>query len=158
MSWPVTLADRPALMQRYYVRAKEAPDTFDPSLRTTFVFAPCCGRRTPADTVVSLAGLNTPICGGNRLPKTNLDWACDGCRHLLILDTSNGWTWSKLYRALGAPAEVVRRERARELVRVAEQTAKIARVAFRPGDEYQAALNSLPADTTNVPGTERPDA
>lgn len=165
MTWPTTLADRPLLMRQYWAREGEENAVFDPTLSTTLVFAPCCGRRTPADTVVSLEGLVTEIRGGNTRPKANLDWACDGCRHLLIADLSNDWTWSKLFRALDAPAEVIRHERARELQREAEQKSNddnarlpsMDRTAFKPGEAYENALASLPVDARELPGTERPD-
>lgn len=165
MSWPVTLADRPLLMRRFWAREGEEDAVFDSSLSTTLVFAPCCGRRTPADTVVSLSGLVTEIRGGNIRPKANLDWACDGCRHLLILDQSNSWTWSKLFRALGAPAEVVRHERAREIQQDAEQIAHATdalrpdsqKTGFNPGEAYDVALASLPVGVRELLGTERPD-
>lgn len=164
MSWPVTLADRPGLMLEYWARAGDPNAEFDPTLSTTLVFAPCCGRRTPADTVVSLEGLVTEIRGGNFRPKANLDWACDGCRHLLILDESNDWTWSKLYRALDAPAEVIRHERARELQIEAEVIAhaedalkpSIERIGINPTVAYETALATLPIGERDLAGTELP--
>lgn len=165
MSWPVTLADRPLLMRKHWAREGEEHAVFDPTQSTTLVIAPCCGRHTPADTVVSLEGLVTEIRGGNCRPKADLDWGCDGCRNLLIADQSNGWTWSKLYRALGAPPEVIRHERAKELTREAERKSNtddallpsVNRTGFRPGEAYESALASLPVNVRELPGTERPD-
>lgn len=157
MTWPVTLADRPLLMRQYWVHANKPGAVFDPTLSTTRVFAPCCGRKTPADTVVSLEGLVTEIKGGNYRPKANLDWACDGCRHLLIADQSNGWTWAKLFHALGAPASAIRYERAKELVREEERAASDRKEWFSPGEAFERVHSNLLSDVRDLPGTERPD-
>jgi hypothetical protein len=140
------------------------PDAFDPTDPGTQVWAPCCGRRTPAFTIVSLAGLTTEIKGGNVRPKANLEWACDGCLHLLILDESNGWTWSKLYRALGAPPDIIRYYRAKEIALDEERASHAAeaklsageKVGFNPQTAFEQAFAALP-DSANIPGTDRPD-
>lgn len=150
-AWPRTLADDPEEMRRFAVH----PEAFDPSLTTTPVSAPCCGRRTVADTVVSLHGLETEISAGNHQPKRNHDWACDGCLHLLVLDPANDWTRAKLARALGAPHNVIRHERALELVHQAERAA--GDKSFDRKREYEKAHASLPANVRALPGTERPD-
>jgi hypothetical protein len=163
--WPTTLADRPELMREMWVHAGQQHAEFDPSCGATQVFAPCCGRKTAAFTVVSLHGLTTVIRGGNHLPPQDHDWACDGCLHLLILDNSNGWTWSKLYRALGAPADIIRHYRAEELMLAAEKKAHAddgaraphLRVGVNPQLEYEKAHASLPAGVREIPGTDRPD-
>lgn len=159
----ITLADRPELMRALAVR----PEAFDPTCSLTPVWAPCCGRKTPADTIISLEGLTTEIRGGNHLPKQNLNWACDGCRHLLILDESNGWTWSNLFAALGAPDHIVRHYLAREI----EQEARLAAdrddairrragqplVGFNPQEVFETAHEHLPEDLSTDRATQRPD-
>lgn len=163
MSWPMTLADWPELMRALAVH----PDNFDPTVAHTRVWAPCCARQTPADTIVSLVGLRTEIRGGNILPKRDVDWACDGCIHLLILDESNGWTWSNLFAALGAPADVVRYHVAREVEVDARRAANKTdeelarqgkeRLGVQPQEVFEQAMEHLPADLTNDPATMRPD-
>lgn len=151
MTWPVTLADRPEMVAALAVHRQG----LDPSCRHSMVKAPCCGRRSPADTIVSLRGLKTEIRGGNHRRKEDLEWACDGCLHLLIADQSNGWTWSKLFHALGAPHEVIRHHRARELA--LEQERAAAGEWFNPQEAYEHAHRSLPHGMRDLPGTERPD-
>lgn len=156
MSWPVTLADQPALMEKLAVHQRDefGGGVFDATCSTTMVFAPCCGRKTAADTVVSLKGFKTEIRAGNHRPKKDLDWACDGCLHLLIADQSNGWTWSKLFRALGAPADVIRFHRAQELAR--EEEVRRSGEWLDLGELHERAHASLPANVREIPGTEQP--
>ena len=159
----MTLADVPALMRAFAVHPKD----FDPAVPHIQVWAPCCGRKTPADTVVSLEGLTTEIRGGNIQPKRDLDWACDGCIHLLILDQTNGWTWSNLYQALGAPQELVRECVAREVELDARRDANSRDAELmrqgkepqgvNPQEVYELALEVLPADLTGDIATKRPD-
>lgn len=162
--WPTILADQPVLMRQFWAHEGEEYAQFDPSCAATTVFAPCCGRKTAAFTVVSLQGLKTVIRGGNHLPPRDHDWACDGCLHLLILDVSNGWTWSKLYRALGAPAEIIRYYRAKEMQLDAENIGHAAdalrppleRLGVNPQTEFEKAYASLAAGIRELPGTEAP--
>ena len=153
MSWPITLADRPAMMLSLAVH----PDHVDPARSHTLVWAPCCGRRTPADTIVSLQGLTTEIRGGNYLPKRDHDWACDACLHLLIADQSNGWTWSNLFTALGAPDAVVRHHLALEVLKEAERDASRRMEWLKPGEIYDSAYANLPPDLSADLATMRPD-
>jgi hypothetical protein len=140
-------------MQEWAVR----PLDLDPSSSTSIMRAPCCGRHTPADTIVSLAGLQTEIRGGNYRPKENIDWACDGCIHILIADKSNGWTWSNLFSALGAPDPVIRHYLALEVLKEAELSASAKGEWVTPGEVYDVAYASLPIDLTNDRATQRPD-
>lgn len=159
----ITLADVPELMRALAVH----PDGFDATIRHSEVWAPCCARKTPADTIVSLLDLRTEIRGGNFLPKRDLDWACDGCRHLLILDKSNGWTWSNLFTALGADDESVRHYLAKEVEEEARvvadredavrQRAGLAAIGFNPQEVYETAREFLPADLADEPALRRPD-
>jgi hypothetical protein len=150
--WPTTIADRPELMRALWVHEGQQHAEFDPSCGATEIFAPCCGRKTAAFTVVALHGLETIIRGGNHQPPQDHDWACDGCLHLLILDNSNGWTWSKLYRALGAPAKTIRHYRAQEMQIEAEKRIHAEdamrdpaeRIGANPQHEYEKAHASLP--------------
>jgi hypothetical protein len=163
--WPTTIADRPELMRQLWVHEGQQHAEFDPSCGATEIFAPCCGRKTAAFTVVALHGLETIIRGGNHQPPQDHDWACDGCLHLLILDESNGWTWSKLYRALGAPAGIIRHYRAKEIEHDEEMKSHAAdatrapdqRTGFNPQVAYEKAHASLPAGVREIPGTDRPD-
>lgn len=154
MTWPTTLGDDPKLMEQYAVDQ----EGFDATCAHTQVFAPCCHRRTPADTVVSLKGLQTEIRAGNILPKQDLEWACDGCLHLLILDKSNGWTWSNLYTALGAPDDVIRHYLSLEVLDEYRADANARKEAFNPGDIFDTAYANLPPDLANDLSTRRPDA
>lgn len=134
------------------------PDSFDPSVPHTRVQAPCCGRYTPADTIVSLEGLTTEIKGGNFRPKADLEWACDACLHLLVADESNDWTWSNLFSALGAPDDVVRHQLSLEVLKEAEQVASKRGEWMAPSEVYDSAYANLPADLTSDLATKRPNA
>lgn len=153
MSWPITLVDRPALMKQLAAD----PDHFASACTTTPVWAPCCGRKTAADTVVSLAGLKTEISGGNHQPKRDHDWACDGCLHLLVADQSNGWTWSNLFNALGAPDDVLRHYVAVEACREANLAASKRGEWFNEGEVYDLVYSSLPVNLKSDRATQRPD-
>lgn len=152
-NWPRTLADDSALMRKLAVHR----DGFDSACRHSLVVAPCCGRHVAADAIISLHGLKTEIRGGGFQAKRDHDWACtDGCLHHLLADPSNGWTKSNLLRALGAPAETIRHERARELAHEAMAQAHAKGHGANPGDEYEKALASLPANVRELRGTEAP--
>lgn len=152
MSWPTTLADHPEMMKAMTVH----PEAFDATARTTMVWAPCCARRTAADTVVSLAGLETLISAGNFRPKADLEWACDGCLNLLIADRSNGWTWGNLFNALGAPDEVLRHYVAIEACKEAELAATKAGEWFNESEVYEQVYDALPADMGSDVATQLP--
>lgn len=154
MTWPITVADRPDLMELWTVH----PDDFDPTVRGTMIKAPCCGRKTAADTVVSLEGLVTEIKGGNVRPKQDLDWACDGCLNILIADPTNGWTWSNLYNALGAPDDVLRHYVAQEAMKEAERDTNTRKEWFNPVETLEQIEEALPADMKSDLATQRPDA
>jgi hypothetical protein len=147
------MADFPDFMEAFAVHH----EVFDPTVRHTQVFAPCCRRKTAADSVVYLGELRTEIRAGNIMPKEDLDWACDACLNLLIADGANGWTWSNLYTALGAPDEVVRHELSLEVLKEAEQAASRQKEWLNPGEVYDSAYANLPADLTDDIATQRPD-
>lgn len=159
----ISLADDQELMEAFAVH----PETFDPAIPHTMVYAPCCGRRTPADTIAFLGGLSTEIRAGGLFPKADLDWACDGCLHILVNDESNGWTWSNLYAALGASPERIRFHVAREVELDAQRNAAVSdealakqglpRQGVNPQEIFEVAFENLPADLTNDPATQRPD-
>lgn len=116
MSWSKTLADEPELMRRFWADA-ERGKTFDATKSTTMVFAPCCGRRTAADTVIDCRSIQgTIVRGANVRPAADHDWLCDGCVHILYRDQGNDWTLSKMLIARGAPSALVDEHRLRELV------------------------------------------
>lgn len=151
--WPRTLADDAKLYRRLAVH----PDDFDPTCRHGLVVAPCCGRRVAADCIVALHGLKTVIRGGNHRPPKDHDWACTDCLHLLVRDPKNGWTYSKLARALGAPAGAIHHERAKELVHEARLAANKAGQPHSEEQEYAKARASFPDGVRELPGTEAPN-
>jgi len=114
-SWSRTLADEPELMRRFWADAKRGK-VFDASNPSTMVLAPCCGRRTPADTVIDCRAIpGTIVRGGNWQEEKDHDWLCDGCVHILYRDPAKGWPRWKLLEARGAPAAHVQEHRARHL-------------------------------------------
>lgn len=129
-----------------------------PFTATSLVRCPCCGRRVTADSVVDVRAVPGTVIrgGGHRAPQDH-DWLCDGGLHLVYHHQPNGWTRSKLYRALGAPAAVVREHRAREIAHAVRLSDAKAGRQHNEGDAYSAALNSLPEGTTALPGTEAPN-
>jgi hypothetical protein len=141
-SWPRTVADALAMLRALAVH----PEAFDPACRETPITAPCCGRRTPADTVIDVSRIPGTIVrgGGHRAPADH-DWLCDGCMHRLVLDDANSWSYSRLFSALGAPAETVRRHHARELAAAQAVYDFTAIGTHRPGEALVTALASLPA-------------
>jgi len=155
-----TLFDDPAVLVDWLAFAEE------PVTPTSTVFAPCCGRRTSADAVVDVRAVpNTVVSPGRRGVGEDQDWLCDACRTRMTREgrqkrirairrghtiPNNVWTDSKLARAIGEPWEVVRRLRAKEIVRERELTESI-------GDPLQAYRNEWAAlPETNIPGTEPP--
>lgn len=120
-----SIADFPALM--FELRAFRGPrDVFDPACRATEVIAPCCGRKTPADTVLDVRAVAGTIVRG-----VDHDWLCDGCSSRLVRDPANDWTQSKLMERCGAKPETVRSLKQRERVR---QMEKESNAAGRPHD------------------------
>ena len=114
------------------------------------VLAPCCGRKTSADTVVDVrAVLNTVVRAGGYREATDHDWLCDGCRTRLIRDRANGWTPSRFARATGEPWEVVKDLRAREMV-----TTRLKLAPGNPDDLFHEIMATLP--DTDIPNTEHP--
>jgi hypothetical protein len=110
------------------------------------VVAPCCGRRTAADTVLDVRDVpGTVVRGGGHQPAAEHDWLCDACRGRLIADPSNDWTRSALMSACGAPVDMVREHRARELADDRRRADFAAGRDHRPGDALTEALRSLPA-------------
>jgi hypothetical protein len=124
LKWPMTLADSPAIMAEYHV-----PDTpFDTASGTTEVFAPCCGRRCPADCVLDVRHVpGTVVAAGGVRPPRDHDWLCDGCRFRLYADPAGGWTRSRLLALCGAPPDAVRE------FKVQERVEAMARAAFAAG-------------------------
>lgn len=107
-----TLASFPDLVRQVLVH-----EDSDPTCGHIEVYAPCCGRRTAADSILDVRDVPTTIVrGGNFLPPRDHGWLCDGCRQLLYIDPSNEWTRSRLYSAVGSDPEHVRRLHANELL------------------------------------------
>lgn len=170
MTWPLTLADDSAECRRLLVLPHLHPED-EPIPRPARVRAPCCGRKTAADTVIDLRGITgTVLRGGNRNDARDHEWACDGCIELLLHQGPAGkgsppeWSRSALARELGAPASVIREYRAREIAEEAinrghredEQRPDNQRRGVDPGAEYARALASLPEGVRDLPGTARP--
>lgn len=118
---------------------------------TMSVTAPCCGRRTAADTVIDARGVPGSVVRGVDLP-----YLCDACWTRMIRSPDNGWTRSKWWRALGADAETIRQHRAREVAEQAIQRARDAGEGYRRHELVQEALSGLPSGVRDLPGTERP--
>lgn len=126
MSWPATLYDDAEAFAEAVVSAD--PEVAGP---TVTVEAPCCGRRCAADMVVDLRS----VAG------TTKDWACDGCRWRMIRTPGNGWSRSRLYRALGAPIKDVKLARAKEIVL---KRSRQSPDPFVEHDAMQEVLSNLP--------------
>ena len=115
--WSYTLADYPRLVAPIIVKANG-----DPRNPLTFVVAPCCGRHTPADTIVDVRSIpGTIVRGGGYRPAEDHDWLCDGCLDRMYREPDNDWTLSKMLEARGAPAALVTEHRAREWMLDAER-------------------------------------
>lgn len=129
MSWGKTLADDLMVLAEY-ARDLDPSETISESdVRPSMtVRAPCCGRWCGADMVVDCRG----IAGIGR------EWLCDACRGRFLARDAR-WTKPKLMRAMGAPPEAVRVERARELAR------EILRENQRTADTAEERLSSRDA-------------
>lgn len=126
-----TLADVPAIASGFAVHA-EPPE---PGC-VLFVFAPCCGRRTAADTVFDVRAVSgTIVSGGGTTAPMDHDWLCDGCRQRLeAAAATNGWTASRFLEACGADPVTVRQHRIGELAALIEQLDHAAGVAHSIDD------------------------
>lgn len=146
-----TLAEVPEIAQPWLVY----PDR--PFTPTSLVRCPCCGRQVTADTVVDVRTLvGTTIRGGNHQAPRDHDWLCDGGLHLVYHHQPNGWTRSKVYRALGASAAIVLEQRAREIAMdVFRADAKAGR-SHRAEQALADARAGLAENTLDLPGTEPP--
>lgn len=138
MSWGETLADDPEAFREHLKGDREDP----PPAAT--VLSPCCGKERAADMIVD----------ARSIPGIDADWLCDGCRGNLLRGP-NDWTRPKLFRAMGAPAEVVRTERVRELV------GERRKAAMERGEDFHSreALEAVQSEvsSTGMPaGTEPP--
>lgn len=111
-----TLADFPEIAAPLAVHAAEPGCIL-------FVYAPCCGRVTAADTVFDVRGVPGTIVGGGGVrPPVDHDWLCDGCRWRLIAQAAaNGWTASRFLSACGAHPDTVRAHYLGEQAALAEQ-------------------------------------
>jgi hypothetical protein len=109
------------------------------------VTAPCCGRRTAADTILDLRAVpGTVVRAGGHGSPVDHDWLCDGCWNRLVADPRNTWTRSRLMSACGAPPDMVRehyaRERAEEMARADCRAGR----DHRPEDALEMARAALP--------------
>ena len=102
--------------------------------------APCFGRRTDPDSVLDV----------RMVEGIAHDFLCDACRHRLVADPENGWTYSKLSRAAGLGWPEIRERRIQELM--AEEMRANGRI------ERQKTFARLQRETpeTNIQGTEAP--
>ena len=133
-----------------YVLLDEAEMPFRPSMS---VLCPTCGRKRSADAVLDTRAIPHTVVsplGQSKRKRVNADWLCDGDASALIRDKRNGWTESRLLRAVGEPREVVLEVRAKEIAR-----AKVQREGGNMHEEYVVAIAALPA-SGEVPGTEHP--
>jgi hypothetical protein len=139
---PRTLADFPDLMRHHHVHGDEH---FDPALPTTEVYAPCCGRRTPADTVSDVRGIpGTVVRGGGHLPARDHDWLCDACRTLLVWGPGSRWTHSRFLSAQGAPPNDIRLEYAREVAALVQSLDHAHKGIHEPDGVMDLVLAQLP--------------
>lgn len=104
------------------------------------ISVPCCGRRTDPDSVLDV----------RMVDGIAHDFLCDACRHRLIADTRNGWTYSKLARAAGLGWPEIREHRIRELM--AEEMRRDGRI------DRGNTFDRLQRDVAerDIPGTEAP--
>lgn len=122
--------------------------TDDPTIPWVEVYAPCCGRRTAADSILDVRAVpGTVVRGGGHQAPRDHEWLCDGCRQRLYADRGNDWTRSRLYSAVGSDPDHVRFLYAREL---AELVAMLdhrhdRRNEHRPGGVLETILEGLPA-------------
>lgn len=134
-----TLADFPDLMRELRV-FEDAP--FDPKVRAIEVFAPCCGRRCPADCVLDVRNVpGTVVRGGGYQEPRDHGWLCDGCRDRLFRTTT--WKPSALFGACGAESVTVKSLKVRERVSELERQAVLAGLPFKPADAERLALREL---------------
>lgn len=113
-----TLADFPDVARSLAVHPGDEPE---PGC-ILFVVAPCCGRRTAADTVFDVRGVSgTVVSGGGIAAPRDHDWLCDGCRQrLTAAAATNGWTASRFLSACGAHPDTVRQHYLGEIAALAE--------------------------------------
>ncbi len=151
-----TIADDQAWLRLHLAYPERHPEG-EPVPRWARVLAPCCRAECAADSVLDLRGCGgTFFRAGSRHAELDHDAACTGCLFLLLYVSGGGWTLSRIARAHGEPAEVVRHLRALELRAAAEREAGNAERPFDPNAEYERALASLPSDGRAIPGTEPP--
>lgn len=106
-----------------------------PTIRT-----PCCGRLTGPDFVLDV----------RMVPGIDHDFLCDACRHRLVANRHNGWTYSKLARAAGLGWPEIREYRIRELM--TEEMRRDGRI--NRSESFARLQRDVP--THNIPGTEAP--
>ena len=150
--WDAVQTDNDLFVQvvPLYVWLDQAEMPFRPSMS---VLCPTCGRKTSADAVLDTRAITDTIVsplGRSKRARADADWLCDGCWSALVRDKRNGWTESRLLRAVGAPRDVVLEVRAKEIAR-----AKVLRDGGNQHDEYLKAFAELPS-TGEVPGTQHP--
>ena len=104
------------------------------------ILSPCCGRRTDPDSVLDV----------RMIQGIAHDFLCDACRHRLVADPGNGWTYSKLSRAAGLGWPEIRERRIQELM--AEEMVRDGRI--NRSEAFTRLQRDVPA--TNIPGTEAP--
>jgi hypothetical protein len=108
------------------------------------VYAPCCGRRTFADSILDVRAVPNTIVQGAHQPAQDHDWLCHDCRWRLYVDPANDWTPSRLCSAVGAAADVVREQYAHELAAQAESWMLSGRIEFDEVELRDAIRQALP--------------
>lgn len=164
-AWPHVMAHEPDEVRARLVHPVEH---FDPDCPHTLVYAPCCGRRMPADAILDLHDVpGTVVAGGNHRPPQDHDWLCTDCMGILLADPVSGWTRPSLFAAMGAPDDVLRHELAR-LITDREELAHHKRMhedamrgvftlkGYRPVESYQAHHASLATIPRDHPLLQRP--
>lgn len=155
-----SLFDDPVMLVRYAVNRQTV---YRP---TSSVYAPCCGRQTIAEAVKDVRSIpNTVVSSGRKGKGVDQDWLCDGCSSRMIQEgrkkrtrairtgrtvPNNVWTESKFARAIGEPWSVIRRLRAREIVKERALTENVADF----DQSYRAEHDALPEK--DIPGTDPP--
>ena len=148
--WDAVQTDNELFVQvvPFYAWLDEALMPFRPSMS---VLCPTCGRKTSADAVLDTRAVTDTIVSPlGHSKRVDADWLCDGGASALVRDKRNGWTESRLLRAVGFPRDVVLEVRAKEIAR-----AKVQRDGGNMHEEYTKAFAELPT-TGEVPGTEHP--
>jgi hypothetical protein len=138
-------------MARHIFNASDYPDlvlawrvhaTDDPHNEDTEIYAPCCGRKTIACSVADVRMVpGTVVSGGGWRPPKDHDWLCDGCRHRLFIEHADAWSESKLFKARGAPIQIVHWHRAVEWQE--EMVRRVGGTPHNPQEMHELATEQI---------------